>query len=127
MWPVGQPGLRARVLISMALLVGGKIVNIQVPFIFKHIVDALTPVGEVLTAVTNGAAAAASSSAVAAAAVPPEHVALATVGAVIVPSTLLLGYGLARATAGAMQELRNAVFASVAQRAIRLVSRDVFR
>ena len=39
----------------------------------------------------------------------------------------MLGYGLARASAAGMTELRNAVFARVAQRAIRLVSRDVFR
>ena len=55
MWPVGQPGLRTRVAIAMALLVGGKIANIQVPFIFKHIVDALTPVGDIVSAAAASA------------------------------------------------------------------------
>jgi ABC-type multidrug transport system fused ATPase/permease subunit len=38
------------------------------------------------------------------------------------PLAMLLGYGLARAGASAFQELRNAIFATVAQRAIRKVS-----
>ena len=29
-WPAGEPGLRARVVASLALLVGGKVLNIQV-------------------------------------------------------------------------------------------------
>jgi ATP-binding cassette, subfamily B (MDR/TAP), member 7 len=44
-----------------------------------------------------------------------------------IPIAVLVGYGLARGTAAAFAELRNAIFALVAQRAIRLVSRDVFR
>jgi len=44
-----------------------------------------------------------------------------------VPLVLLFSYGAARATSGLFTEVRNAVFATVAQRAIRLVSRDVYR
>ena len=40
-----------------------------------------------------------------------------------VPLALLLGYGIARTTAAAFQELRNSVFATVAQKAIRKVGR----
>lgn len=43
-----------------------------------------------------------------------------------VPISLLLGYGVARASATALQETRNAVFAHVAQDAIRTVGRQVF-
>ena len=40
-WPSGHPALRARVLISLSLLVGGKLLSIQVPFLFKGIADDL--------------------------------------------------------------------------------------
>uniref|UniRef100_A0A7S4IZ59 ABC transporter n=1 Tax=Odontella aurita TaxID=265563 RepID=A0A7S4IZ59_9STRA len=42
------------------------------------------------------------------------------------PLALCLGYGLSRASASGMQELRNATFAHVAQDAIRRVGRSVF-
>ena len=44
-----------------------------------------------------------------------------------IPITLLLGYGIARITSSAFKELQNSIFSSVAQRAIRLVSRDIFK
>jgi ABC-type transport system involved in Fe-S cluster assembly fused permease/ATPase subunit len=86
--------IRARVLGSLGLLVGAKLVNIQVPFLFKHVVDMMS-VSDVTT-----------------------------IGAAALP--VLVGYGIARATASGFQELRNAIFASVAQSAIRRVSRDIF-
>lgn len=43
------------------------------------------------------------------------------------PVTLVLGYGIARSTAYGFQELRNSVFAHVANEAIRSCARDVFR
>ena len=39
---------------------------------------------------------------------------------------LLVGYGIARAGASACNELRNAIFAKVAQSSIRRVSKNVF-
>lgn len=42
------------------------------------------------------------------------------------PHCTCLSDGLARSTAGGFQELRNAIFAKVAQQAIRKVARDVF-
>jgi hypothetical protein len=38
-----------------------------------------------------------------------------------VPLSLLLGYGIARSSAALFQELRNSIFATVAQKAIRKV------
>jgi ABC-type transport system involved in Fe-S cluster assembly fused permease/ATPase subunit len=50
------------------------------------------------------------------------------VGAVtIVPTALIIAYGLARVGAQASGELRELVFARVAQRAIRLIALDVFK
>lgn len=40
-WPKGDTSTKARVLIAIALLVGGKLLNVQVPFYFKNIVDSL--------------------------------------------------------------------------------------
>jgi ATP-binding cassette subfamily B (MDR/TAP) protein 7 len=34
--------MKARVVVSLSLLFGAKIINVQVPFIFKDIVDGLT-------------------------------------------------------------------------------------
>ena len=44
----------------------------------------------------------------------------------VVAGSAILGYGLARVGAAAFSELRNAVFANVAQRSIRRVARSVF-
>ena len=46
---------------------------------------------------------------------------------VIVPAALIVAYGLARVGAQAAGELRELVFARVAQRAIRLIALDVFK
>ncbi|KAG1467745.1 hypothetical protein G6F56_004238 [Rhizopus delemar] len=95
-WPKNDNGVKARVMIALGLLVGGKLLNVQVPFFFKNVIDSLN-----MTI--------------------PEDATLWTVcGAAII------GYGLARLGASAFQELRNAVFAAVAQKAIRRVALNVF-
>eukprot|EP00742_Colponemidia_sp_Colp-10_P007986 GILJ01008618.1.p1 GENE.GILJ01008618.1~~GILJ01008618.1.p1 ORF type:complete len:697 (+),score=108.01 GILJ01008618.1:50-2140(+) len=96
LWPKDKQ-LRHRVVGAMMLLVMSKVANVQVPFLFKWAVDALSP--ENLTA-TDAIAA--------------------------MPLTMLFGYGIARAGASAFQELRNAVFSKVAQNAIRRVARNTF-
>jgi hypothetical protein len=40
-WPAAQPAIRARVLASLALLVGAKAVGLAAPFLFKEVCDAL--------------------------------------------------------------------------------------
>ncbi|KAF9585944.1 Iron-sulfur clusters transporter atm1, mitochondrial [Lunasporangiospora selenospora] len=95
-WPKDDRGVKIRVVVALSLLVMGKLLNVQVPFFFKDIIDKLNvefPVGATVIGV---------------------------VGAVI------LGYGLARAGSSIFGELRNAVFAAVAQKAIRRVSANVF-
>jgi len=101
LWPAGRTGLKVRVFIALGLLVGSKVVNIQVPFFFKSIVDQMNEV-------TSG--------------VSKEDVAM-----VAVPVAMVIGYGLARSTAAGFQELRNAIFATVAQKAIRKMARQVFQ
>jgi len=97
LWPKDSFGTRARVLIAVALLVGSKVLNVQVPFYFKSIIDSM-------------------------------NIDFATVGgtATTVAGSMLLAYGATRIGAAVFQEVRNAVFASVAQKAIRRVACNVF-
>ncbi|RDA87568.1 hypothetical protein CP532_3974 [Ophiocordyceps camponoti-leonardi (nom. inval.)] len=97
LWPRKDGlGTKLRVGLALALLLGAKLLNVQVPFYFKSIVDAM----DVDAAALGGTAAA-------------------------VASSLILAYGAARIGAAVFQELRNAIFASVAQKAIRDVARNV--
>ncbi|SNX81929.1 probable Iron-sulfur clusters transporter ATM1, mitochondrial [Melanopsichium pennsylvanicum] len=101
-WPKGDFGTKQRVVLALALLIGGKLLNVQVPFFFKTIVDRLNDVVNAPLDMTN-----------------PNTV-------WVVAGSAVLGYGLARVGAAAFSELRNAVFANVAQRSIRRVANSVF-
>lgn len=49
-WPKNSPGVRIRVAGALGLLVAGKLLNVQVPFFFKQIVDSLNvPITESTT------------------------------------------------------------------------------
>jgi len=95
-WPKDEISLRARVAASLTFLVAGKVINVQVPFLFKYAVDSLT---------TN-----------------PEN-GLTVLGAA---GTILLGYGAARIGSLFFSELKNAIFAHVTQKAMRKVSKNIF-
>lgn len=101
-WPKGDFGTKQRVVLALALLIGGKLLNVQVPFFFKAIVDRLNDVVNAPLDMTN-----------------PNTV-------WVVAGSAVLGYGFARVGAAAFSELRNAVFANVAQRSIRRVAHSVF-
>jgi ATP-binding cassette, subfamily B, heavy metal transporter len=93
LWPPGSFELRARVVLAVALLLAGKLVNIYVPLLYKHAVDALSPSNAVIA----------------------------------VPVGLIVAYGAARVLSQGFNELRNAVFAKVSQRAIRQLALRAFR
>lgn len=97
LWPKDSLGTKARVTVAVVLLVGAKVLNVQVPFYFKSIVDSM-------------------------------NVDFAAVGgtAATVAGSMLIAYGVTRIGATVFQEVRNAVFASVAQKAIRRVACNVF-
>ncbi|KAL9014318.1 MAG: hypothetical protein Q9173_001026 [Seirophora scorigena] len=82
---------------EMAQYLWPKVLNVQVPFYFKSIVDSMNVD---FTAVADTAW---------------------TVG-----GAMIVAYGAARIGAAVFQEIRNAVFASVAQKAIRRVACNVF-
>ncbi|KDO54937.1 hypothetical protein CISIN_1g004826mg [Citrus sinensis] len=105
LWMKDNFEFRLRVITALGFLVAAKVLNVQVPFLFKLAVDWLT------TATTTATALAANSTF------------LALFGT---PAAVLIGYGIARTTASAFNELRTAVFSKVALRTIRSVSRKVF-
>ncbi|KAJ3536276.1 hypothetical protein NM208_g6795 [Fusarium decemcellulare] len=97
LWPKDDWGSKLRVSLAVSLLIGAKVLNVQVPFYFKSIVDSM-------------------------------NIDIAAVGgtATTVAGTMILAYGATRIGATVFQEVRNAVFASVAQKAIRRVAGNVF-
>jgi len=40
-WPKDRPDLKRRVVAAVVLLVGAKLMNVQVPFLFKYAIDYL--------------------------------------------------------------------------------------
>ena len=97
LWPRDSIELRARVVLALALLIAGKLVNITVPLLYKQAVDALSGTGS------------------------------ASAGIIAVPVGVILAYGLARVLSQGFNELRNAVFAKVGQRAVRRIALSAFR
>lgn len=99
LWPADSPHIRRRVISAISLLAASKLLNVSVPFLFKYAVDVLS----------LGASPAA---------IPSP---------ILIPTAALIGYGAARAGASLAGELRNAVFASVARKAIVDVAVNTFR
>ncbi|OUM69301.1 hypothetical protein PIROE2DRAFT_38333 [Piromyces sp. E2] len=95
-WPKDEPSVKVRVVFALFLLILSKVLNVTVPYFFKYAIDQLN-------------------------AKPVPGSKLLTY---IYAS--LIGYGVARLGANATQESRNAVFASVAQKAIRKASKSIF-
>lgn len=100
--PHGDREVKTRMVAALGFLLGSKALNVQVPFMFKHIVDALS--------------------------VDPTGLTPATIGTVLTmtPPMLIVGYGVSRIGASLCNELRNAVFAKITQNAIRTVANRVF-
>jgi ATP-binding cassette subfamily B protein len=98
LWPGGRLDLRLRVTAALVFLVLAKVANVYVPLILRGAVDALSPQA-------------------------PAQAELL----VALPLALILAYGAARIMAIGFGELRDAVFARVAQHAIRQVALRTFR
>ena len=128
--------MRQRVIASISLMLAGKGVTIATPFVFKVLIDTLP----IYTATTLSASsveggmtdATTTAEAVSNIALLPDsliHVLSSTTiagGVPAIPLVLLLSYGTARTLSSLFQESRNAVFAHVAQSAIRSVGRSTF-
>ena len=123
-WPSDNPAVKGRVVGALGLLVTAKCLNTYVPIIFKDIIDVLgnADTYENVANVSNAVPSIIQpllNSNIFAAASPAEAVG-------IWATTLVIGYGVARAGAFGFSELRNAVFARVAQHSIRKIALSVF-
>ena len=97
LWPAGESWVKRRVVLSLMMLFVAKIVSVSTPFLYKEAVDSL--VGDA----PSGAA----------------LVGFTAVG-------LTVAYGLARLGNTAFQELRDAIFVRVGQRALRRLALETF-
>lgn len=97
LWPQDKPWVKRRVVISLSMLLMAKIVSVSTPFLYKQAVDALA--GDAPDAATL--------------------LGLSAVG-------LTVAYGLARLMTVGFQELRDAVFVRVGQRALRQLALETF-
>jgi ATP-binding cassette, subfamily B, heavy metal transporter len=102
LWPAdkGYAWVKWRVIIAMGFLVLSKVVSVALPFFYKGAVDAMAPTGGTQV-----------------------QVFFLLAGAV----GLTVAYGIARLMNVGFQQLRDAVFARVAQRALRRLALETFR
>lgn len=99
LWPKDKPWVKQRVVIAMIMLALSKVVAAGTPFLFGAGVDMLAGDGTLDPAWALGAGA---------------------IG-------ITVAYGLARLMSVGFQQLRDAVFAKVAQRALRLLALETFQ
>lgn len=99
LWPVGQTGIKVRVVAALLFLAAAKGANVSIPVWYKGAIDALTAGSNSLT----------------------SNAALA------IPVGFILAYGLARVLSLAFGELRDAIFERVSQRAMRVAALNVFQ
>jgi ATP-binding cassette, subfamily B, heavy metal transporter len=97
LWPEGRPDLKMRVVIAMLLLILSKIITVATPYSFKWATDAL---------VAKGGVAAAGLS---------------------VALFMILAYGLGRIMMVLFGQGRDAIFAKVGQRTVRVLSTSTFQ
>ncbi|MBL3586228.1 ABC transporter ATP-binding protein/permease [Rhodovulum sulfidophilum] len=97
LWPQGQGWVKRRVVLAMAALLLAKVVSVGTPFLYKAAVDSLT--GEAR-----------------------NDTLLLAVGAV----GLTVAYGMARLMNTGFQQLRDAIFSRVGQRALRRLALETF-
>ena len=99
LWPRDNRGVKVRVVAALSLLVVAKVISVGMPFLYKAAVDTLSGEGTADAAWTMG------------------------VGAV----GLTVAYGMARVMNVGFQEMRDVVFARVAQRALRMLALETFQ
>ncbi len=98
LWPDDQPWVKRRVVFSLLLLLTAKLIAVGTPFFYKAAVDTLA--GDTLPA--------------------EMMLGLGAIG-------LTVAYGMARVMNVGFQQLRDAVFAQVGQRALRMLALETFQ
>jgi ATP-binding cassette, subfamily B, heavy metal transporter len=97
LWPDGRPDLKLRVVVAMGLLVLSKLITVATPYSFKWATDALVAKGGVAAA------------------------------GISVAVFMILAYGLGRILMVGFAQMRDAVFAKVGQRTVRVLSTSTFQ
>lgn len=116
-WPKGKPWIKFRVVSALTLLISAKLLNVQVPFFFKQIIDDMNIDWKTLSESVSST-------------LPDglHSTVMQTVPALpTVIISLVIAYGLTRFGAVLLGELRNAIFATVAQGAIKSVANNTFK
>ncbi len=98
LWPEGQTWVKRRVVLALGMLILAKLITVATPFFYKAAVDALSGDAKADAAWTLGAGA---------------------VG-------LTVAYGMARLMNVGFQQLRDAIFSKVGQRALRQLALETF-
>ncbi|WDR06335.1 ABC transporter ATP-binding protein/permease [Devosia rhodophyticola] len=98
MWPVGRPDLRLRVVLAIGALLVSKVATTLIPFAYKGIIDSLDVAA-------------------------PDS---ALVLGLAVPIVLVLAYGVGNIVDAGFQQLRDVLFASVGQNAVRKLAFRTF-
>ncbi len=98
MWPAGRPDLKLRVILAIGALLVSKVATTLIPFAYKGIIDGL-----------DGTA--------------PDN---ALVMGLAVPVVLLIAYVLGNVVDAGFQQLRDVLFASVGQNAVRKLALQTF-
>lgn len=100
-WPEGRPDLRVRVVLAFVFLVAAKLVTVSTPVLYKWATDALTKETNGGTGIDAGTIA---------------------IGAAM----LIFAYGFARIAMMGLTQLRDVLFVSVGQNAVRTLNKRTF-
>jgi ATP-binding cassette, subfamily B, heavy metal transporter len=98
MWPEGRPDLKFRVILAIAALMVSKVATTAVPFLYRGIIDGLDGTGP------NGA----------------------LILGIAVPVVLVVAYSFTNVIDAGFQQLRDVLFASVGQHAVRKLAFQTF-
>jgi ATP-binding cassette subfamily B protein len=98
MWPADRPDLKFRVILAIAALLVSKVATTLVPFAYKGVIDTL-----------DGAA--------------PDNT---LVMGIAIPLVLVVAYGVGNVIDAGFQQLRDVLFASVGQNAVRKLALQTF-
>ena len=99
MWPTGRNDLKLRVVLAIAALLVSKVATTLVPFAYKGIIDGLGKAAQGNEALVMGIA---------------------------VPVVLVVAYGIGNVVDAGFQQLRDILFASVGQNAVRKLAYQTF-
>jgi ATP-binding cassette subfamily B protein len=98
LWPADNTGIKIRVVLAMIALVFAKVLTVTTPFFFKAAIDSMSP--DVMT----------------------EPVVMMVSGTI----ALVIAYGTMRLLGVGFNQLRDAIFAKVGQRALRRLALETF-